>query len=330
MMVSDKQRENVRCHHLLPQQSPKTLSTRVRPNQGSCRINLYPRQNGPEDSSRHSVLKLMVVTLWMPSGPVIKVSLGCYRSYGVYNNLVVLRILPDDSEALSTKLFLLLQTDQYEAALVVIDRNKDKSKLAFERAYALYRSREDDEAQRVIQSLEQQNADDWGLAHLKAQLVRVHPPWRAAIGNEFMHNSRSFTVMVCIQRHIIFTTNFWTVQAQWVLSVKLLAQCWVVPGYRGTFWYIDQPSSNTEAPWLHKQWLSACHWFLARFHLWHDRERIATDPSHEHPLFIGSTTLQDLSRETEESAEVTYPPRGCPWNYSTSWSRTMVEKEWTL
>jgi len=112
----------------------------------------------------------------MPSGPVIKVSLGCYRSYGVYNNLVVLRILPDDSEALSTKLFLLLQTDQYEAALVVIDRNKDKSKLAFERAYALYRSREDDEAQRVIQSLEQQNADDWGLAHLKAQLVRVHPP----------------------------------------------------------------------------------------------------------------------------------------------------------
>jgi len=82
---------------------------------------------------------------------------------------------PDDPDALSTKLFLLLQTDQYEAALVVIDRNKDKSKLTFERAYALYRSHEDDEAQRVIQSLEQ-NADDWSLAHLKAQLVRVHPP----------------------------------------------------------------------------------------------------------------------------------------------------------
>jgi len=100
--------------------------------------------------------------------------------YCAYIKLAVLRILPDDPDALSTKLFLLLQTDQYEAALVVINGDKDKSKLTFEHAYALYRSHEDAEAQRVIESLKQ-NADDSGLAHLKAQLVRVFP--NVAIGS---------------------------------------------------------------------------------------------------------------------------------------------------
>ncbi|KAF9449258.1 hypothetical protein P691DRAFT_728233 [Macrolepiota fuliginosa MF-IS2] len=82
----------------------------------------------------------------------------------------ILRILPDDVDALRTKLFLLLQTDQYEPALAVIDREKDKSKLAFERGYALYRSHEDAEAQEVIKTLKKQNANDRGLAHLEAQL----------------------------------------------------------------------------------------------------------------------------------------------------------------
>lgn len=88
-------------------------------------------------------------------------------------DVAVLGIYPDDVDALSTKLFLLLQTDQHEAALVVIDGEKDESKFAFERAYALYRSHEDTEAQEVIKTIKEQNADDRGLAHLEAQLVRL-------------------------------------------------------------------------------------------------------------------------------------------------------------
>jgi signal recognition particle subunit SRP72 len=82
---------------------------------------------------------------------------------------LVLKIHPADTDALSTKLFLLLQTDQHGAALGVIDAS---SELAFERAYALYRSHEDAEAQRVVKSLKELNAHDRGLAHLDAQLVR--------------------------------------------------------------------------------------------------------------------------------------------------------------
>ncbi|KAJ3565743.1 hypothetical protein NP233_g7442 [Leucocoprinus birnbaumii] len=82
----------------------------------------------------------------------------------------ILRIYPDDADALSTKLFLLLQTDQYKNALAVINGEKGQSRLQYERAYALYRSHDDKEAQNAIQSLKDQNADDRGLAHLEAQL----------------------------------------------------------------------------------------------------------------------------------------------------------------
>ncbi|KAF7782831.1 hypothetical protein Agabi119p4_2207 [Agaricus bisporus var. burnettii] len=82
----------------------------------------------------------------------------------------ILRIYPDDVDALSTKLFLLLQIDQYQSALAVIDGSKDKSKLAFENAYALYRSHEDVGAHEATKSLKEKNPEDRGLAHLEAQL----------------------------------------------------------------------------------------------------------------------------------------------------------------
>lgn len=116
-----------------------------------------------------------MVTSQTLSRPAIKVRPLCFiLSSKAHLGVSVLRIYPDDVDALSTKLFLLLQVDQYQPALTVIDGHKDKSKLAFERAYTLYRSHEDTEAHEIIRSLKEQNADDRGLAHLEAQLVCIY------------------------------------------------------------------------------------------------------------------------------------------------------------
>jgi hypothetical protein len=90
-----------------------------------------------------------------------------------YLDCVVLRIYPDDVDALSTKLFLLLQIDQYQSALTVIDGSRDRSRLAFENVYALYRSHENVNAHEATKSLKEKNPEDRGLAHLEAQLVRL-------------------------------------------------------------------------------------------------------------------------------------------------------------
>ncbi|KAF5354913.1 hypothetical protein D9756_005625 [Leucocoprinus leucothites] len=129
----------------------------------------------------------------------------------------ILRIHPDDVDALSTKLFLLLQTDQYETALVVIDREKDKSKFAFERAYTLYRSREDTEAQQAIKSLKEKNSDDRGLAHLEAQLFYRDGLYQEAydLYNELLdstdpdteEHSDILTNLQAAQKHLDFINN---------------------------------------------------------------------------------------------------------------------------
>lgn len=123
-----------------------------------------------------------------PSRRVIKVCSGCViLPWCAHSNVVVLRIHPDDADALSTKLFLLLQTDHYEIALDVIDGRGDKSKFSFERAYALYRSHEDIEAHKAIKALKERNANDRGIAHLEAQLVCLYRLLRAVTSLTFSH-----------------------------------------------------------------------------------------------------------------------------------------------
>ena len=89
----------------------------------------------------------------------------------------VLRIAPHDADALQTKLFLLLQTDQYGAALSLIDSGASESSSghAFEKAYSLYRLQREAEAAEAIDTLKSRNGDDVrGVLHLEAQLVRIH------------------------------------------------------------------------------------------------------------------------------------------------------------
>ena len=86
---------------------------------------------------------------------------------------LVLRLDPQDADALQTKLFLLLQTEQYNAALTLIDSNDE---YAFERAYSLYRSNQAAEAREALETTKKQKGqDERGALHLEAQLVRAHP-----------------------------------------------------------------------------------------------------------------------------------------------------------
>lgn len=81
----------------------------------------------------------------------------------------ILRLDPTDGDALQTELFLLLQTEQYEAALSLIGDDAS-GRRAFEKAYALYRFHKEEEASNVLQRLKQTQKDQRGVLHLDAQL----------------------------------------------------------------------------------------------------------------------------------------------------------------
>jgi signal recognition particle subunit SRP72 len=86
----------------------------------------------------------------------------------------ILRIDPNDKDALQTKLFLLLQTEQYDAALSLIGNgNKGSdSEHAFERTYSLYRVQREQEAVGGLKVLKEgsNEEDERGVLHLEAQL----------------------------------------------------------------------------------------------------------------------------------------------------------------
>jgi signal recognition particle subunit SRP72 len=86
--------------------------------------------------------------------------------------VLVLRIAPGDKDATQTKLFLLLQTEKYVAALDMIEKEEGKEH-AFERAYALYRLQREQQAREVLDELRATDPDDRGVIHLEAQLVRM-------------------------------------------------------------------------------------------------------------------------------------------------------------
>jgi signal recognition particle subunit SRP72 len=84
-------------------------------------------------------------------------------------------LVPNDAVALQTKLFLLLQIDQYASALEVLGTSLGDSSISqqpsnyFERAYVLYRLHREQEAQDLLASMS--DSSDRGVQHLDAQLV---------------------------------------------------------------------------------------------------------------------------------------------------------------
>lgn len=83
----------------------------------------------------------------------------------------VLRLDPADKDALQTKLFLLLQTEQYSAALTLADSAEHA--FEFERAYSLYRLHREHEAAAVLKEIKSTAGPSRGVNHLEAQLVCI-------------------------------------------------------------------------------------------------------------------------------------------------------------
>jgi len=81
----------------------------------------------------------------------------------------ILHLNPADKDALQTKLFLLLQTEQYDSALALI---ADSASLdcTFEKAYALYRLHKEEEAATALSKIKGSEKDHRGVLHLEAQL----------------------------------------------------------------------------------------------------------------------------------------------------------------
>ncbi|KAF9461824.1 hypothetical protein BDZ94DRAFT_788803 [Collybia nuda] len=95
---------------------------------------------------------------------------------GHYSNAIktcdkILRLEPKDPDAKQTKLFLLLQTEQYDAALSLIDHDGENPSHAFETAYSLYRLQREAKAKDIVQSIkDDEDVDNRGVVHLEAQL----------------------------------------------------------------------------------------------------------------------------------------------------------------
>ncbi|KAF9517637.1 hypothetical protein BS47DRAFT_1290620 [Hydnum rufescens UP504] len=88
----------------------------------------------------------------------------------------ILRILPNDPDTVRTKLFLLLQTDQYNPALDLLETSNKAIEASgnspgyqFDKAYVLYRLHREDEAREILLAM----GDDplnRGVQHLDAQV----------------------------------------------------------------------------------------------------------------------------------------------------------------
>ncbi|KAL0056687.1 hypothetical protein AAF712_016707 [Marasmius tenuissimus] len=91
----------------------------------------------------------------------------------------ILRLAPDDPDALRTKLFLFLQTEQYTPALELIEKDDDH---AFEKAYVLYRMQDEEQAKNVLESLKESSGDsNRGAMHLEAQLCYRQGSYQTAV-----------------------------------------------------------------------------------------------------------------------------------------------------
>jgi signal recognition particle subunit SRP72 len=86
----------------------------------------------------------------------------------------VLRLEPTDKDALQTKLFLLLQTEQYSAALTLADSAEHG--FEFGRAYSLYRLHREHEAAAGLNEIKATVGLSRGVNHLEAQLVCITAP----------------------------------------------------------------------------------------------------------------------------------------------------------
>lgn len=145
---------------------------------------------------------------------------------------------PADKDALQTKLFLLLQTEQYDDALSLIRDADRHSDFAFEKAYALYRLQREEEAASVLAEMKKNQGDHRGVSHLEAQLNYRQGSYQTSLDlyNELMETadpqseeySDVLTNLTASQKHLDFiNTGF--LRALDVLSSAIIATIEIAP-----------------------------------------------------------------------------------------------------
>lgn len=119
---------------------------------------------------------------------------GGHHSNAIKTCDKILRLSPSDPDALQTKLFLLLTTDQPAAAITLIEslngEGSNELRYTFERAYALYCLHKRDEARAAL-SQDAEGVDERGVRHLEAQLNYREGAYQAAfdIYNELLDSA---------------------------------------------------------------------------------------------------------------------------------------------
>ncbi|PPQ97723.1 hypothetical protein CVT26_001913 [Gymnopilus dilepis] len=122
----------------------------------------------------------------------------------------ILRLDPKDTDARQTKLFLLLQTEQYNAALSLIDEDEDPSHYAYEKAYTLYRLQRESDARDVVETIKKEKGeDDRGIVHLEAQLNYREGSYQAAVD---LYNELLDTAEPNTEEHSDILTNLQAAQ----------------------------------------------------------------------------------------------------------------------
>ncbi|KAI0705263.1 hypothetical protein C8T65DRAFT_652783 [Cerioporus squamosus] len=156
---------------------------------------------------------------------------GTLRTQSRRATRVLLRLDPHDGDALQTKLFLLLQTDQYAAALAMTqapaglpssDDEEDREEHLFEKAYSLYRLHREEEATEVLKSVKEMSEEageevDRGVLHLEAQLAYRQGFYQTAFDlyNQLLdtaepnseEHSDILTNLDAAQKHLDFITS---------------------------------------------------------------------------------------------------------------------------
>ncbi|KAM5545236.1 hypothetical protein V8D89_001347 [Ganoderma adspersum] len=135
----------------------------------------------------------------------------------------ILRLAPHDRDALQTKLFLLLQTDQYAAALAMTElpsSEEGDGDYTFEKAYSLYRLHKEADASSALGEIKAKSGEgevDRGVLHLEAQLAYRQGSYQAAFDlyNQLLdtaepsseEHSDILTNLEAAQKHLDFLTS---------------------------------------------------------------------------------------------------------------------------
>lgn len=178
----------------------------------SIQVSSLTAKNKGKDSARKTVPKPPLSTQERLNR--LFTSLCAQIDGGHFNNAIktcdkILRIEPKDVDAIQTKLFLLLQTEQYHPALSLIEREDENQKWAFERSYSFYRLQREEEARQILK--DQKGEDDRGVMHLEAQLCYREGMYQEAVE---LYNQLLDTAERGSEEHSDILTNLQASQKQ--------------------------------------------------------------------------------------------------------------------